>query len=694
MTAEMMESDLGKLFIGGISWDTDEDRLKEYFGSYGEVVEAVIMRDRNTGRARGFGFVVFADPAVAERVVKEKHMIDGRTVEAKKAVPRDDQQIINRNNSSIQGSPGPGRTKKIFVGGLASTVTESDFKAYFDQFGTITDVVVMYDHNTQRPRGFGFITYDSEDAVDRTLYKTFHELNGKMVEVKRAVPKELSPAPNRSPLMGYNYGLNRANNFLNNYAAQGYNLASVGGYGVRMDGRFSPVGGGRAGFSQFASPAYGMGVNLDPALSPTFAGASNFSNNLGYGRILNPYFGANSSRYTTPIGYSTSSNRGDSFLSSPTRNLWGNIGLNASASSGGPGSFVGSGSGNYGVFGNNIANWGSLISAPAGNSSGYGGGNFRSGENNYGLGSGGLGRNNAAGAPTTSSFTTSTGAYEGSYGDQFRGASVYGDRTWQGVSSDADASGSFEYGLGNPADVSAKDSEDYIGNYSLGNRQSNRGISRDSMHKRRATGGKKKAWRKKRKYEMGRQSANTKLVHNAKTVRRIRVRGGNVKWRALRLDTGNYSWGSEAVTRKTRLLDVVYNASNNELVRTQTLVKSAIVQVDAAPFKQWYLQHYGVEVGRKKKSASKKEGEEAPEAAAEEKKSNHVQRKLEKRQQDRKIDPHVEEQFASGRLLAAISSRPGQCGRADGYILEGKELEFYMKKLQKKKGKGASGATA
>jgi ribosomal protein S8E len=84
-----------------------------------------------------------------------------------------------------------------------------------------------------------------------------------------------------------------------------------------------------------------------------------------------------------------------------------------------------------------------------------------------------------------------------------------------------------------------------------------------------------------------------------------------VKWRALRLDTGNYSWGSEAVTRKTRILDVVYNASNNELVRTQTLVKSAIVQVDAAPFKQWYLQHYGVDIGRKKKTApaAKKEGE-------------------------------------------------------------------------------------
>ncbi|KAB1225582.1 40S ribosomal protein S8 [Morella rubra] len=213
------------------------------------------------------------------------------------------------------------------------------------------------------------------------------------------------------------------------------------------------------------------------------------------------------------------------------------------------------------------------------------------------------------------------------------------------------------------------------------------------MHKRRATGGKKKAWRKKRKYELGRQPASTKISSN-KTVRRIRVRGGNVKWRALRLDTGNYSWGSEAVTRKTRILDVVYNASNNELVRTQTLVKSAIVQVDAAPFKQWYLQHYGVDIGRKKKVATKKEATEEAEGAAEETKSNHVQRKLEKRQQDRKLDSHIEEQFSGGRLLACISSRPGQCGRADGYILEGKELEFYMKKIQRKKGKGSAGAAA
>ncbi|KAK4781746.1 hypothetical protein SAY86_015848 [Trapa natans] len=101
------------------------------------------------------------------------------------------------------------------------------------------------------------------------------------------------------------------------------------------------------------------------------------------------------------------------------------------------------------------------------------------------------------------------------------------------------------------------------------------GIARDSMHKRRPTGGKKKAWRKKRK--------------------------------------------------------------------TQTLVKSAIVQVHAASFKQWYLQHCGVDIG-KKKDASKKESTEEGETPSEEaKQSNHILRMIEKRQKDRKLGPRIQE---------------------------------------------------
>jgi len=199
------------------------------------------------------------------------------------------------------------------------------------------------------------------------------------------------------------------------------------------------------------------------------------------------------------------------------------------------------------------------------------------------------------------------------------------------------------------------------------------GITRDSRHKRSASGAKRAHYRKKRKFELGRQPANTKV--GAKRINPVRVRGGNLKYRALRLETGNFAWGSEHCTRKTRILTVVYNASNNELVRTNTLVKGAIIQIDATPFRQWYETHYGQPVT--KKGAAKKD-----EDATETKKSKHVQRILESRRKEAKLDPLVESQFQAGRLYAAIASRPGQSGRCDGYILEGKELEFYTRRLR------------
>ncbi|KAJ6356273.1 hypothetical protein OIU78_004394 [Salix suchowensis] len=75
-----MDSDQGKLFIGGISWETSEEKLGDYFGQYGEVLQTVVMKDKTTGRPRGFGFVVFADPAVLDMVLQDKHTIDGRLV--------------------------------------------------------------------------------------------------------------------------------------------------------------------------------------------------------------------------------------------------------------------------------------------------------------------------------------------------------------------------------------------------------------------------------------------------------------------------------------------------------------------------------------------------------------------------------------------------------------------------------------
>jgi len=208
------------------------------------------------------------------------------------------------------------------------------------------------------------------------------------------------------------------------------------------------------------------------------------------------------------------------------------------------------------------------------------------------------------------------------------------------------------------------------------------GVGRDSRHKRRLTGGRRPIHQKKRKFELARPAASTKL--GSKRVAEVRVRGGAIKFRALRLDVGNFSWGSEQCTRKARILDVVYNASNNELVRTKTLVKNAIIQVDAAPFRMWYEQHYGIQVGKEKK-----QDKDASKGGDEKKGGLPTPGKKTARafavRQRRALDPHLKEHLSVGRLYACIASRPGQSGRADGYILEGRELEFYLKKMAKRK---------
>ncbi|XP_002990004.2 heterogeneous nuclear ribonucleoprotein 1 [Selaginella moellendorffii] len=170
----------GKIFIGGLSWDTTTEKLESHFKKYGEITDAVIMRDRSSGNPRGFGFVTFADSDVCDRVLRDKHVLDGRTVECKRSIPRESMLVVK----------GP-KTKKIFVGGIPPSITEEEFKAYFSSFGNVIEHQIMQDHNTGRSRGFGFIVFDSEQTVEDVLsHGRMHELGGKQVEIKKAEPKK------------------------------------------------------------------------------------------------------------------------------------------------------------------------------------------------------------------------------------------------------------------------------------------------------------------------------------------------------------------------------------------------------------------------------------------------------------------------------------------------------------------------
>ena len=405
-------------------------------------------------------------------------------------MPREEQQSVNRNSSiNVSGSnstvqSNPSRTKKIFVGGLASTVTESDFRMYFGQFGTITDVVVMYDHGTQRPRGFGFITYDSEDAVDRVLQRTFHELNEKMVEVKRAVPKDSSsPSPNRNNV-GLTSGSVRSGNYTSGYGHT-FSTSPISSYAMRMDGRFSPSPSNNrtASYLPYGSIGY---VNNANHSSPSINGMQNLATYGSGGYYRSGGFGGSSTGSNGvygSVGSGFGNNNQVSYGNSPGRNLW-STGGNSYGSIGNPGGFVASSGLNLNSY-NSISTWASSPSQT--NSSGlYDNQNYGS---SYGSGDGAfISSNSSRYERQNSGYGSLAGDLGGSrwgsgsnasFGNIY-GSSGYNDSTWRVTPADAlnsarSGSGGFHFDFDN-----GNGSEEILSTtdegYGASGRQSYRGI--------------------------------------------------------------------------------------------------------------------------------------------------------------------------------------------------------------------------
>lgn len=100
------------------------------------------------------------------------------------------QSSMSSMNNNREINNGNGNPKKIFIGGLPDNLTQLELRSFFEKFGSVVDSVIMYDNMTQRPRGFGFITFSSDDPVTMVLKNSFYQLKGKLVQVKLAVPKD------------------------------------------------------------------------------------------------------------------------------------------------------------------------------------------------------------------------------------------------------------------------------------------------------------------------------------------------------------------------------------------------------------------------------------------------------------------------------------------------------------------------
>lgn len=168
-----------KIFMGGIPDKTTREEMYENFSSFGTIIDLVIIKDKKTNNSRGFGFVTFKEENAFEACLARKHLFYGREIELKRALPRDQnpKELLKRSQES----------RKLFIGGLPKDLTLQEFRAHFEKYGEIEDIVIIMDKATKEPRGFGFVTFYSFESLTEVLndFKN-HFFREKWVEVKMA----------------------------------------------------------------------------------------------------------------------------------------------------------------------------------------------------------------------------------------------------------------------------------------------------------------------------------------------------------------------------------------------------------------------------------------------------------------------------------------------------------------------------
>lgn len=231
-----------KLFVGGISAETTQQELHDYFSKFGTVSKTILKMDANTGRSRGFGFICFEDKDVISTVLASEHMLNGRKIDPKRA----------------KGRPGREPQKKAFVGGLDPDTSEDEIRSVLSTFGPVESIEWPYDKVNSKKRPYCFVTFETEDACSTSVNAGKQTINGRECDIKRATPKTEEGGA----------GAGRGG-FVSGYGGRGGRGGGGGwgGYtGYGYDGYGGGYGGGYGAYDYnsyygggYGSPGYGTG---------------------------------------------------------------------------------------------------------------------------------------------------------------------------------------------------------------------------------------------------------------------------------------------------------------------------------------------------------------------------------------------------------------------------------------------------
>ena len=152
MLSNGRNNDDRKIIVRQLDFNTTQTTIEHYFSQYGHVRE-IIMKFNETGRSKGFCFVVFNDKQAMEEVLKSEHEIDGKQVQVRRAGE----------------TAGNNLTNKLFCGGLPHALSEDDLREYFSQYGQISNFEFIFEKGTQVRRHFCFILFEDPNAVEKIV---------------------------------------------------------------------------------------------------------------------------------------------------------------------------------------------------------------------------------------------------------------------------------------------------------------------------------------------------------------------------------------------------------------------------------------------------------------------------------------------------------------------------------------------
>ncbi|KAG5235050.1 RNA recognition motif domain [Salix suchowensis] len=206
---------LRKLFIRGLSAETTSETIQILFSSFGELEEAIVIHDKNTGKSKGFGFITFKHVDSAMLSIREpSKKIDGRITVT---------QLASNNSITTDVS-----LRKVYVGNVPFEVSSESLLGFFAMYGEIEEGPLGFDKLTGKSKGFAFLIYKNEEGAKAAIADPMKNIDGHQVVCKFAADNKKVNKNNQGVTgNSQNYGPASTNNYQMNTSmmGSGYNGA-------------------------------------------------------------------------------------------------------------------------------------------------------------------------------------------------------------------------------------------------------------------------------------------------------------------------------------------------------------------------------------------------------------------------------------------------------------------------------------